>query len=562
MRGVAHHIVEPRKVPRLAGREEVGHAGRDFGGHGRRRLRAEPVAVAAIAIGDDGIAVLLERAEEAADGGRGGTGRRGGVGKVEGQPLPSRRGEIEQGGEQFAFVRSVGGQQAMRRCQEFEAARAPVGTQGMDEALEFQIGKDGLEHVRPDVGGRREVVVRDLEGLALTQQGIDDGADGARSRGVAADEIAQHCQVVPAGQQQAMRGHAVAAGPAGFLEIVLQRLRQVEMDDAADVAFVDAHAEGDGRGHDLRGAVHEGVLGFGPLVRRQAGMIGPGTEALVEEGRGHALRLFLQRHVDHRWQPAGAPQRRHELRQALRGGHRLHMIGKIRAAERGLNAVPGLDAEGPADVVGGGRRGRGCQAEHGREVQLPCHAGEAQVVRAEIVTPFRNAVGLVHGEQGDAQPPETLHEGVVREALRRHVEQPQPPGEGILPQGGLFRGGQGGIEARRADALGPQGFHLVLHQGEQRRHDQRRALAEQRRNLIAERLPGTGREKGERGAAGQQRRHHRLLPGTEGGVAEVPAERVERGHAAGMLASARPVARWRAGSIGEACNDSSSRYCC
>ena len=102
-------------------------------------------------------------------------------------------------------------------------------------------------------------------------------------------------------------------------------------------------------------------------------------------------------------------------------------------------------------------------------------AVEQQVVRAEVVAPLRDAVGLVHHQQRDADLPHPLHELLVLEALHRDVEQLRlslldalelllglPLGERAVHQAGL--------QAVCLDRL-----DLVLDQCDQRRDDQRRA---------------------------------------------------------------------------------------
>ena len=56
--------------------------------------------------------------------------------------------------------------------------------------------------------------------------------------------------------QHALGLEPVAAGAAGLLLVVLERLRRARMDDEADVGAIDAHAEGD-RGDDDVGVLVE-----------------------------------------------------------------------------------------------------------------------------------------------------------------------------------------------------------------------------------------------------------------------------------------------------------------
>ena len=61
-------------------------------------------------------------------------------------------------------------------------------------------------------------------------------------------------------EQQAARRFPVASGASGFLQVVLQRGRDVGMDDQPHVGLVDAHAEGVGGGDNFQFAVDEALL--------------------------------------------------------------------------------------------------------------------------------------------------------------------------------------------------------------------------------------------------------------------------------------------------------------
>ena len=69
-----------------------------------------------------------------------------------------------------------------------------------------------------------------------------------------------------------------------------------------------------------------------------------------------------------------------------------------------------------------------------------------------------------------------------------------------------------------------QRVDLVLHQRDQRRDDQRQVIADQRRQLVAERLAGACRHHDERVATVDRGLHCSLLTGPEGGEPEVLGE--------------------------------------
>jgi len=149
---------------------------------------------------------------------------------------------------------------------------------------------------------------------------------------------------------------------------------------------------------------------------------------------------------------------------------------------------------------------------------------ELHVLRAEIVAPLRHAVRLVDRKQRQprrcAQALQLREEARHQQPLRRDVQQiVLAGGEAALDRSRRF-GRQRRIQERRADAGLAQRRHLVLHQRDQRRDDDAGAVAQQRRNLIAQRLAAAGRHQHQAVAARSHVGDDVLLRPAEGGVAE------------------------------------------
>ncbi|MNZ89588.1 hypothetical protein D3C78_1085190 [compost metagenome] len=133
----------------------------------------------------------------------------------------------------------------------------------------------------------------------------------------------------------------------------------------------------------------------------------------------------------------------------------------------------------------GKRNARHMRKQFGQLTQL-------QVLGAEIVTPLRNAVGLVDGEQGNVQAAKEIQHPRLYQALRRQVKHlhftaTQAPSEVTL----LFRT-EGGVQGSRRDPEFIEGGDLVVHQRDQRRHHHGQARAQQPRYLETQRLAATG----------------------------------------------------------------------
>ena len=96
---------------------------------------------------------------------------------------------------------------------------------------------------------------------------------------------------------------------------------------------------------------------------------------------------------------------------------------------------------------------------------------QLQVLGAEVVAPLRHAVRLVDGEQRDARAAEEVEAARRGQALGRDVQQVE------LAREQCALGGAGGlrvqrrVEKRRAHAELRQRGDLVLHQRDERRHD-------------------------------------------------------------------------------------------
>ena len=107
-------------------------------------------------------------------------------------------------------------------------------------------------------------------------------------------------QEVAAGvEQHALGLQAVAAGPAGLLLVVLQRLGHGRVQHEADVGAVDAHAEGD-RGHDHVALLARRTLpgppgaASGVSRRGRAAALTP----LLLQGRGQLVHVAAAQAVD------------------------------------------------------------------------------------------------------------------------------------------------------------------------------------------------------------------------------------------------------------------------
>ena len=119
--------------------------------------------------------------------------------------------------------------------------------------------------------------------------------------------------------------------------------------------------------------------------------------------------------------------------------------------------------------------------------------GQADIFRTEIVPPLRHAMRLVDRKQRDIGLAEQGEAARRQQPLRRDVEQVEIAGEQPPLDFRGFLERQRRVQHRRVDAGLEQARDLVAHQRDQRRDHDAAAFAQQRRQLIAQRLAAAGR---------------------------------------------------------------------
>ena len=290
------------------------------------------------------------------------------------------------------------------------------------------------------------------------------------------------------------------------------------MGDPADVGLVDAHPERDGRHHDQPVFLLKPCLCQPPRLGLHPAVIVQRHHPGLAQRLRQRFRLGPCAAVD----DAGLTPPGGRKIEDLAPRFILDREGKVdvrpvEAAQEGGGRLP---VKQPRDNLGlrlGVRRGGKCGQRHGqRATQL----ADAQVIGAEVVAPLADAMRLVHRDQPGVDAAQQRECAGARKPLRRHVEQFHPPFVQRLKHlfgffVGVARGQRPGLDSRRA-----QGPHLIPHQRDQRRDDDRHPLAAERGQLKAQRLAAAGRHDGQRVLARQHRRNDLGLPRPEAGKAE------------------------------------------
>ena len=155
-------------------------------------------------------------------------------------------------------------------------------------------------------------------------------------------------------------------------------------------------------------------------------------------------------------------------------------------------------AELARDVVAhfGGRRRR--EREDRRTAEPLDHGAEREIVGTEVVAPLAHAVRFVDDEQAHGAREQPLEEVTILESLGREIENLSAAFADTLGELARLDVGEMRVHRERVDAVRRELVLLVLHQRDQRAHDDSEAGKHQRRQLIDERLAAARRHDDER----------------------------------------------------------------
>ena len=112
------------------------------------------------------------------------------------------------------------------------------------------------------------------------------------------DEDAPHADIAKTEQHMRLGRFAVASGPPDLLIIGFKAARQIGMENEANVGFVDAHAERDGRDHHHVGLGHEAVLVDLARLLAHSGVIGESANAVIGKIGRRLSGLFPRQAID------------------------------------------------------------------------------------------------------------------------------------------------------------------------------------------------------------------------------------------------------------------------
>jgi hypothetical protein len=195
-------------------------------------------------------------------------------------------------------------------------------------------------------------------------------------------------------------GLSVPAGASRLLVIALYIFGHVVVDHKAYIGLVDAHAKGIGGNHHPGPVEDKVLLVLAALLVLQSGVVAGGGDPGPGQPLAYRLHRFSGGAVNNPALLGAAGQKSLQPSVLVFGaGYFKVEVGPVKACGHGQR-VP--QKQQRLDIrldLGCGRGGKG--PHHRAAGQLLHKLGDLQVTGPEILTPLRDAVGLIHGHQAD-----------------------------------------------------------------------------------------------------------------------------------------------------------------
>ena len=287
------------------------------------------------------------------------------------------------------------------------------------------------------------------------------------------------------------------------------------MDDEADVGLVDAHTEGVGADHNAGLPCLPGSLTGAAHPRLEPGVIEGSADALRLQERCGFLTAAAAAHV-HDATPLHPVADVQEL--AALVFRFADDIAEVRTLEAGLEEVALAEAQLVHNVLRNLRGGGGGKGYHGG-VNGFTETADLEIVRAEVIAPLRDAVGLVDHYIINVQDFQIAAEQTCAETLRGDIKELAASVGGIVQGVVHLMAVHSRMHGDGPDAAGLKILHLVFHKGDKRSDHEGGAVTQQGRDLKTDALASAGGQDSEGVATLQGGVHDLFLHGPEGVVA-------------------------------------------
>jgi len=315
-------------------------------------------------------------------------------------------------------------------------------------------------------------------------------------------------------QQNALCRRAVPSGTTSLLIVALQIHGHVIVNDKRHVGLVNTHAERVRRHHDRLAVVQEIVLILCPFRVGQTCVIPRGWKAVFPQSITDFLHRFSGGAVHNAAFAVVFPQQLKQFPRLIIGT--AYPEKQVFPVKSGMYDFRLLQFQNPCNIrlyllccrSGKGGTDRTCR-------QLFHKHRNIQITLPEILSPLGNAMCLINGDHTHRHLLCQTEKAVRHQPFRCNVQNPALPLLYHLHRVIEFFLRNAAVHIRRRDTHLPESLHLIFHQRDQRRNDNGHPAEQQGRDLIADRLTGSGRHDRQHVPSGQDRIDRLLLSGAE-----------------------------------------------
>ncbi len=309
-----------------------------------------------------------------------------------------------------------------------------------------------------------------------------------------ADEKFLRETVLKAEQHHTTRRLPIAPGTTRFLVIRLQCARHVVVYDEPNVRLVDPHAKRIGRHGHRAWRAHELFLVGRPRRCAHPGVVRK-DGAILDLFADHAadfVHVFTRRTVHNRAARFLANQVQQQPILVANFGNAMRAIAQVGPIKTGDNQRRLIQTQSMdnvlAHIIGSG----GGERDGGRTAEPLTHFAELCIFRPKIVPPLADAVCLIDREQSRLEFFHQRLKPTCKKSLGGDVEQARVTVVQFRKRLPRLRRRHGAGEHNRRQTAIAKLHHLVFHQADQRRDDDREPALNHRRQLIAETLSRAG----------------------------------------------------------------------
>ena len=215
---------------------------------------------------------------------------------------------------------------------------------------------------------------------------------------------------------------SISSGTSGLLVISFQTFGNIIMDNITHIRFVNTHTKSNGSYNHINFFHQEIILVLCSCSRIHSGMIGTGIDSVCLQDFSKFLHFLPAQAIDNAWLFGIVLNELDDVPVYI-CSLGAYLIIEIRAVERWLEHLRIHHTQILLDVMLHFRCSRRSQRYQRGFSYFIDNGTDAAILRTEVMTPFRNTMGFVHGIERNLHRFQKLHILFLRQWFRSYIQQ-------------------------------------------------------------------------------------------------------------------------------------------